>query len=192
MEKALWKPVKDYEGLYEISNTGLVKSLSKTWITGKGNGRIHTTSEMILKPSISKFGYARVALSKNGKFKKFQLHRLVAFAFCDGYFENSQVNHKDGNKLNNRFENLEFVTASENIQHAFDSGLKITTEKTKNAVSKRHSGSKNVNAKKVINTETGKVYDTIKQAANENNLGVWCLYAKLRGINKNNTNLKYA
>ena len=76
-----------------------------------------------LKPQLNSNGYYRIYLSKNGKVTKKYIHRLVAKMFIPNPNDLPQVNHKDGNKLNNRAENLEWVTPKENIQHAFKKGL---------------------------------------------------------------------
>lgn len=106
----VWKAVKGYEGLYEVSNTGYVKSFQ------------------FKKPFIKKFnknrqGYLSVALCKDNNIKLVKVHRVVAEAFIPNPDNKPQVNHKDGNKANNRVENLEWVTASENIKHSFATGL---------------------------------------------------------------------
>lgn len=183
--------IKGYENLYKINRNGDVIGYEKKWITGRGKGRPHTQKEHFIKPSISKFGYLRVTLWKNNKQKKFHVHTLVANTFCPGYKKGLQVNHIDGIKLNNNYLNLEWVTASKNIQHSFDIGLRTINEKTRMAVSKASSGGKNNNAKKVIDIKNGKVYETIKEAAESNGISVWNLYVYLRGVNKNYTNLRY-
>lgn len=103
-----WRPIKGYER-YEISNQGEVKN-SKT--------------NRILKKDSSR-KYYEVALSKNGKVKKFSIHRLVAEMFIPNPENKPQVNHKDGNKLNNNVSNLEWVTISENILHSYSNNLQI-------------------------------------------------------------------
>ena len=98
MKKEYWKPVVGYEGLYEVSNWGRVKSLK----FGK---------EKILKPSKNKktkHGYLQVALWKNGQYKRYYVHRLVAEAFIDNPNNYKEVNHKDENKTNNVVSNLEW------------------------------------------------------------------------------------
>lgn len=89
----MFKEISGFEKLYWISDTGLVKSKKK-----------------ILKISLDKDGYAKVALSKNGKKYHFRVHRLVAFAFIPNPENKSEVNHKDGNKTNNNHWNLEWCT----------------------------------------------------------------------------------
>lgn len=98
--KEEWRPVKGYEGLYEVCNYGLVKSLGKR--------------KTIMKIDVSKCGYAMIHLYKNGSYKRALVHRLVAEAFIPNPDNLPQVNHKDENKLNNRVDNLEWCTASYN------------------------------------------------------------------------------
>lgn len=104
MKKEYWKPVVGYEGLYEVSNWGRVKS-------------IRFGKERILKPFTNKDGYLLVTLSKNGTHKKFQVHRLVALHFLPNPDNLPEVNHKDENKLNNNAENLEWCNRKFNINY---------------------------------------------------------------------------
>jgi transcriptional regulator with XRE-family HTH domain len=121
MKAEVFVDIKGYEGSYQISNYGRVKSLSKSWRINKTF--VASRKERIRKLSIDKFGYYKVNLWDKGKNKRFLVSRLVAQAFVPNPLNLPQVNHKDGKKLNNYFENLEWVTGSENIQHAFDNGL---------------------------------------------------------------------
>lgn len=114
MDKEVWKDIKNYEGLYQVSNFGRVKSLRK--IRG-----IQIQKEKILTSQLVKGGYYRVNLCKNGKCKCYLVHRLVAEAFIPEHFT---VNHKDGDKSNNTVDNLEWVTQKENNIHAYNTGLK--------------------------------------------------------------------
>lgn len=187
-----WKDIPGFEGLYQVNPLGEIKSLEKRWITGRGNGRAHIQPEKIIKPFISNFGYYRVSLSKAGKYKKLHVHTVVAMSYIPNPFNKSQVNHKDGNKLNNTVENLEWNTPSENMQHAFDNGLNYTSDKKRKVLSKRHSGGKNVNAKAVIDTSTGRRYECINDAAKDLGISAHNLYAYLRGANPNKTSIRYA
>lgn len=103
----IWKPVKGYEGCYEISNMGRVKSLLKT------------SRSVIMSPSKNLQGYYNLSLFLHGKMRRHLVHRLVAEAFIPNQDNKPQVNHKNGNVIDNHVENLEWVTAKENMQHAF-------------------------------------------------------------------------
>lgn len=97
----IWKPIKDYEGLYQVSNLGNVRSLNR-----KIKNR--NLKEKIKKFDKTKFGYLRVELNNNGKKKKYLVHRLVAQTFLDNPNNYPCVNHKDENKNNNIVSNLEW------------------------------------------------------------------------------------
>jgi hypothetical protein len=121
----LWKDIKGYEGLYQISNFGEIKSLKR-----KVNFRNfkRTINEKILKPYKDSNNYLKINLSKNKKSKMFLVHRLVAKAFINNVNNKNQVNHKDNNHSNNNVNNLEWVNQSENIQHAYDNGFMCSYE----------------------------------------------------------------
>ena len=112
-----WKAIEGYEGLYEISNLGRVKSLGRIdRFNKKWNCRI-------MKPTYVGKHYQMVRLCKDGKTKNMKVHRLVAEAFVSNPDNKPQVNHIDGNKDNNCASNLEWVTNSENQIHARNNGL---------------------------------------------------------------------
>lgn len=137
-----WKPIAECNGEYYISDYGRVKSHKY----GK---------ERILKPSLIGNGYQAVLInSLNKKTKCKTIHKLVALSFIQNPENKPQVNHKDGNKLNNHFSNLEWVTPKENVYHAWRIGLK---EKTRLAIIKSKS-------KPVVDIVTGKKYDSLKLA----------------------------
>lgn len=110
--KEIWKDIKGYEGKYQISNLGRVKSLNYN----------NTKKEKIIKSEITK-GYVRYRLSKNKKLKRFLAHRLVAEAFIPNPNNYPIINHIDGNPLNNDIKNLEWCTYKYNAQHALKTGL---------------------------------------------------------------------
>ena len=109
----IWKDIKGYEGLYQISNLGRVKSLPKVKRTPTTE---YITKARFLPWKICKGGYYRVSLSKKSKSKYFSIHRLVANAFL-GENGDLTVNHKDENKANNSVENLEYMSLKDNIKY---------------------------------------------------------------------------
>lgn len=113
-----WVEIKNYEGLYEVSNFGRVKSLP-----GKIRFRRVETSEHILKPRFDGKKYEYVSLFPQTKQKNFKIHRLIANAFIKNPENKPEVNHKDGNKSNNNVENLEWSTRLENVRHGIKTGL---------------------------------------------------------------------
>lgn len=122
MSTEVWLPIRGYEGLYEVSNNARVRRIGKAARTGKGRGGGAVIGRF-LKQHLTRFGYLSVQLWKDGKVKNFQVHRLVADVFCGGLTPDQEVNHKDGVKTHNEPENLEVVTRSENIRHAYRLGL---------------------------------------------------------------------
>lgn len=102
----IWKDVVGYEGLYRVNQYGVVQSM-----------RYNPPKDIYQRTT--NVGYKQVALYKYGKAKKFGVHRLVALAFVDGYKDGLEVNHKDANKLNNYFENLEWVDRTTNQKHQY-------------------------------------------------------------------------
>lgn len=110
--KEEWRAVPGYEGLYEVSNMGRVRSLDRDFIDKAGKRRMFKGK--VLKAIIGWGGYYCLVLRKDGKKTTANIHRIVAIAFLDGYFDGAYVNHKDENKLNNNVGNLEWCTASYN------------------------------------------------------------------------------
>ena len=112
-----WKDIKGYEGLYQVSNEGRVKSLERTWTCGENNQTIRHNDEKPMKQVPIWNGYLRVCLSKDGNNKWYLVHRLVAEAFIDNPDNLPQVNHKNENKTLNSVENLEWCDRSYNINY---------------------------------------------------------------------------
>lgn len=104
----IWRDIKDYEGLYQVSNFGRVRSL--------GNGNSNRSKVKILKPGNTR-GYLRVCLCKDGKEKNFLVHRLVAEAFIPNPLNLPQVNHKSEDKKDSRVENLEWCDHKYNMNY---------------------------------------------------------------------------
>jgi len=111
-----WKDVRDYEGIYQVSNTGKVKRIGEYRNQSGSTWR----SERLLKPSPKDNKYMIVGLSKEGKVKNKYVHRLVAEAFVSNSKNKPTVNHKDGDRNNNHFSNLEWATYTENNIHSID------------------------------------------------------------------------
>lgn len=117
----IWKEVPNFNGIYFASNTGIVKSVDH--LCKAKNGKQRTQIGRILKPSICKKGYFQISLSLNGVRLHTSIHRAVALAFIPNPNNLPQVNHKDGNKLNNNLNNLEWCTNQENQVHAVKNNL---------------------------------------------------------------------
>lgn len=166
----IWKDIIGYDGLYQVSNLGNVKSFN---CNRNKNG-------LILKQGISKKGYSVVWLKNNGLKKTLPVHRLVALSFIQNFDNKPQVNHINGIKNDNKISNLEWVTNSENIKHAFLNGFKKFSEKRRNKMNK-----------KVLNVENGDIYNSAKQASIIFNINYQSLCNQLNGHRKNYTTLKY-
>jgi hypothetical protein len=116
----IWKDINGYEGFYQVSNFGNVKSLSRLMWNGLA---FFKSKEKILKPNLTTSGYYSVQLLKDKVKKPFSIHRLVAKTFLEE-IQGFEVNHKDRNKLNNNIDNLEFTSHSDNIKHTYITGRK--------------------------------------------------------------------
>lgn len=112
--RELWKPVVGYEGLYEVSNLGRVRSLPRK---GTKGGIVNVSYS-------NNKHYAHIPLTKDSISKTTSLHRVVALAWVPNPTNKPQVNHIDGNKLNNSASNLEWVTNLENMRHSIKTGLR--------------------------------------------------------------------
>lgn len=118
--KEVWKDIEGYEGLYQVSNMGRVKSLER-YVNFKNY--MKRVSERILVVSENRGGYLQVNLCKDGKAKGMRIHRIVAETFIPNHEGKRTVNHIDGNKKNNAVDNLEWATHKENLVHAYETGL---------------------------------------------------------------------
>jgi hypothetical protein len=119
----IWNDIEGYEGLYQVSNFGRVKSYDFKRITKSSVSKFYKGK--ILKGFVNNLGYLCFDLYCNNKRKNVKAHSLVASAFIRNKNHQEVVNHKDGNKLNNHFENLEWVSQKQNVIHAFDKRLLV-------------------------------------------------------------------
>ena len=123
----IWKDIPEYEGLYQVSNIGRVKSLPK-----KINNRhsFYISKEKLRKHTVNKHGYISIGLCKNGKYKQFRVHQLVAMAFLNHRLGGKLVvDHINEDKLDNRVENLQMITQRENTIRSMGNYVKNKTSK---------------------------------------------------------------
>lgn len=123
-QEVIWKPIEKYSEFYKISSDGRVRSKDRI-IFDKNGVRLRLNKSKEISPRIGL--YKMVGLNKNRVQSQISVHRLVALHFIPNPENKPQVNHIDGNKLNNDISNLEWVTAKENQKHAFRLGLKKPT-----------------------------------------------------------------
>jgi hypothetical protein len=157
----IWKTINGFEN-YKVSNLGKVLSYQKN------------KKELILKERITKHGYCRVMLQKGIIKKECFIHRLVADAFIENKENKEQINHLDLNKSNNRVENLEWCTRSENMIHSLLNG-------------------RNKKYKKIVryNLSEEKIYHSIKIASQENNISTSSIHQCLKGKSKTSNGYKW-
>lgn len=175
--KEIWKPIKNFEELYQISNLGNVKSIGRYKYSFKDNKKIYEDKEIMLK-TINDRGYMKLHLSKNGKRYLRYIHRLVAEAFIPNPKNYPQVNHIDEDKLNNSIENLEWCTAKYNINYGTARARTIV------GLKKYNSSHRNPNSKRVRCVETNKVYQTLVEAGEDIGISYTCISAQLHGKQK--------
>lgn len=119
-----WKEIEGYEGYYMVSDTGRVKALERQVV--RSDGVVQLRKEHIKALTKNQDGYLTVNLCKDGMAKRIAVHILVAKAFVPGYFDGAEVNHKDCNRENNSFQNLEWVNHVDNIQHTINNGRHVS------------------------------------------------------------------
>lgn len=117
----IWKPIARFNGEYEVSDMGRVRSTHKVIV--RSCGKPYTRISRVLRPAIDAVGYMRIAVSFKGSLITCKVHRLVAEAFIDNPENKPTVNHKWGNKLDNRASELEWATCEEQTEHAIRTGL---------------------------------------------------------------------
>ena len=153
--KEVWKEIPAYNGDYFVSNYGRIKSCKR--------------APIIMKPShSSKYPYHKVQLFKKGKYKIFPIHRLVAENFIPKVEGKDYINHIDGNPSNNRADNLEWCTLSENSWHSW------------NIIGRKYGGFK----RKIICEETGIIYQSIHECARQFSVSPSTVYKSLNLLTK--------
>lgn len=150
----VWKDIKKYEGLYQVSNLGRIKSLPR-----------NTAHERIRIPRKDRGDYLYIGLCKDGIVKHYKVHRLVAQAFIPNIDNKPTINHIDGIKTNNNVENLEWATAKEQAQHALSIGLWKRSDKTIQKIKASLKDRCRAVAQKDDNDNVIKVWGSISDAA---------------------------
>lgn len=168
MTEEVWKPIIGYEGLYEVSNLGRIVSLDYN----------RTKERKLLKDGDSN-GYRKVILYKKGKTKNMKCHKLVAVAFISNPNNYQIINHLDSDRTNNCVSNLEWCTTKQNVEHCW--------------ANKKHSGigKTHFRSKQLIDNSTGKIYDTINEAAIYLEISTTYLAGMVKGRISNNTSFTY-
>lgn len=121
MVTEIYKDIRGYEELYQVSNLGNVRSLDRTIINSRNQERF--IEGKILSPNKKRTGYLEITIGKNGRYRSFLIHRLVAKNFIENIENKPHINHIDGDKTNNTVSNLEWCTISENTTHALNNNL---------------------------------------------------------------------
>lgn len=173
-----WRDVKGYEGLYQVSNFGEVKSILFK------NNKCRFEREKIIKICTRKgTGNHKdrtiVMLHDEGKRQNFGVHRLVAIAFLPNENNLPEVNHLDGNPLNNRIDNLEWCTRAENCKHAYDNGLMPVFSSNNKLREKR------------VSRDDGKTYANIAEAASDNKRSKSAIKNALHGRSSSSNGYKF-
>lgn len=159
----IWKDINGFEGAYQVSNYGNVRSLDREVKQGKhGNTRIIKGIQM--KPTDNGNGYLIVALRKKSKRKNFYIHRLVAEHFVENVGCGEYVNHKDYNTLNNHADNLEWCTQSANIRHSAHRMKKPHKPWKQTATEEKHIYLRNGRYRLCITGKIDRTYPTLESA----------------------------
>jgi len=147
----MWREISEYTGYYEVSDTGIVRSLDR--YVDLANGKQRFYKSRIIKPQINNCGYAAVRLSKDGITKTFYVHRVVGFSYVPNPDNLPEINHINGDKLCNTPDNLQWVSHATNVRHAYTTNLSS------------NQGKDHTFAVQVIDNSTGVKFETIKATA---------------------------
>ena len=163
-QRETWREISGYNGKY------LISSLSNCKIAN----HLNITGQKYLTTRVDRAGYLTVRLSKGGNTSTKYIHKLVAEGFVPNHFNKPYVNHRNGNKLDNRPKNLEWVTHAQNIQHAHN--LRLIPRPSE---------------RKVIDTSNNIVYQSIKEASKQTGMPYPTIKGYLKGTRRNKTSLSY-
>lgn len=163
-DQEVWKDIKGYEGYYQVSNYGRVKSLFRI-IPGRWGAM--TVQERIIKESPNSWGYSQVGLNKLGKTRPARVHRLVAEAFLENPDNLPEVNHIDENKANNHVNNLEWCSTSDNHLHGTMPKQRRANALKNNGLTEANEHRKRSVKSICVNTGKEKVYEYMGLARKE-------------------------
>lgn len=169
----VWKDIPDYEGLYQVSNLGRVKSLERMMINPSPYGKtpLRKHKAQIRKIRVDRHGYCCVSIYIEGKAKNIKVHRLVASAFIPNPENKREIDHINGIKTDNRVSNLRWVTSSENSHNPLTYINRTVKGRKRETFCRR----------KVLNISTGKQFNSIREAA-----AFYKLHARFLGQNIKN------
>ena len=182
IEGEIWKDIKGFNGVYQCSNKGRIKTIDRFYRTGKDGKCIRHITEAIMKPAISERGYLRVTLrTPEGRGVCRWVHNIVARTFTDNYDTTLVPNHIDGNKKNNCIENLELITNKENIAHAIRTGLTKNKGEDSGKALLSNADAKNIRIKFIAGANT-------RQLATEYKVGIWVIRSIINNKNYKDEN----
>jgi hypothetical protein len=175
-EEEKWSEIEEVDKRYSVSSYGRF---------------INNRTGKFCKSVLDQKGYLRIRLYYNkSEARTFKAHRLVAKYYVANPFNKPEVNHDDGNKQNNYYKNLKWSTGSENVKHAFDTGLKVNTVKQRQCAAKLLTGN-SYSAKRIVDIVSGIEFSTVKEAAKSIGYSSSGLSNMLTGFRENHTNLRY-
>jgi len=184
----IWKDIKGYEGTYQVSNKGRVRSVDRAVLNK--NYQVNYVKGKMLANIFDKDGYKQVSLYKKGTQKEFKIHRLVALTFIEKIDGKDCVNHKNCIKTDNNANNLEWCTTQENTEHAKANGLYMKAAAVRK-YNKEQKGKDLSFEKIILDTQTGIFYDTVKDASDSKCIKFSYLKKALLGYSNNRTSLRY-